>query len=221
MALQKFSGAPSVLRHLDPSSPEARWGVRRITVEATETLADGEEPLAVPVVQAAATAVLRNPWIGAGTDSELVQSPQLIAARLSKLLADRLLAALGGADAVAAFGKGVIIGEAGEMEHGAAITHTPYFASSLRGFLDGSAVISFADARGAAGQPLTIPLCEKHSGTRRDFYQSVRVRVPDAPRRDELVLIAAAATGPRPFPRVGDRATDLPLDPATLNGAFA
>lgn len=214
------SYVPAQLRHGDPNSTEAQWGVRKIVVMQSETVSEGGSELARPVVQVTAAAVLRNPWIGAGVDSELVVSPQRIAARLSKLLGDRILAVVGGSENVAAFGKGAIIGEDGELEHGAAITHTPYFASHLRSFLQGAAVISFADTRGPAGEALTIPLCEKNTGIVRDYYQSVRVGIPDAPLPDEIVLVAAAATGPRPFPRVGDRASDQPIDVSQMNGVF-
>jgi hypothetical protein len=208
------------LRHSDPASIEARWGLRKIVVQRTQTLADGGTELPRPVNQVIAAAVIRNPWIGQGVDSELVESAQHIAARVSKLLADRLLEALGGVDNIEAFGKGAIIGERGELEHGAAVTHTPYFASHLRRFLDGSAVISFADTRGPAGDLLTVPLCDKHTGIRRDHYQAVRVQLADAPRPDEIVLIAAAADGGRPFPRVGDRSTDLPINTSEMDGVF-
>jgi len=212
--------SPALLRHGDPTSIEAQWGLRKLVVEQTETLRDDGTPVERPILHITASAVVKNPWIGRGTSSELVVSPQHIAARLSRLLADRILVLTHGPQAIEAFGKGAIIGEAGELEHGAAIMHTPYFASHLRTFFDGSAVISFSDTRGAPGEPLTIPLCEKQTGIHRDHYQSVRVRIPDAPLPDEIVLIAAISTGPRPFPRVGDRTTDLPLDTSLMNGVF-
>lgn len=213
--------APTSLRHAAPASPEAEWGVRRLVLETTEVLTEGGDPVVRPITQAWAAAIVHNRWVGGPTDDDLVTPPRSIAARLAKLLADRLIGALGGANSIEAFGKGAVIGTAGELEHGAALTHTPYFASSLRSLFDGSAVISFADARAAAGDPVSIPLCEKTTGVRRDHYQTVRVRLPDAPRADEIVLIAAAATGPRPFPRVGDRTVDPPIDSNITNGAFA
>lgn len=205
----------------EPSSLETRWGLRKIVVEETETFTDGQMLLPVSLVHVTVSAVLNNPWIGQGTNADLISDPRAIAARMAKLLGDRLLMTVGGSDRVEAFGKGAIIGLDGELEHGAALTHTPYFASSLRTFLNGSAVISFADVRGEAGEALTLPLCEKTTGVSRDHYQTVRVRLPDSPRADEIVLAAAVATGPRPFARVGDRSTDQPLDTHIMTGAFA
>lgn len=212
-------GTPADLRQSDPKSIEAQWGIRGLLTETTEIFSENNSSIRTPIKQTWAAAIVNNPWVGTPTSQELIESPRPVAARLSKLLSDRLLRALGGAEAIQSFGKGAIIGEAGEMEHGAALTHTPYFASRLRNFLNGEAVISFADIRARAGETLVVPLCQKHTGTARDHYQSVRVRVPDAPRANEIVLIAAAASGPRPFPRVGDRTTDQPLDHSLMNGA--
>ena len=213
--------APAHLHHGDPSSLEAQWGIRKIVMETANILREGGTDLPIPVRQAWVAAVVKNPWVATGTDSDLINPPQRVAARLAKFLSDRILKALGGTDAIEAFGKGAIIGEAGEFEHGAALTHTPYFASNLRSFLGGTAVISFSDTRGNPGELLVVPLCEKNTGIHRDHYQSVRVRIPDAPRANEIVLVAAASTGPRPFPRVGDRSTDLPLAQELMNGIFA
>lgn len=216
-----YGRTSAILKQDDPEAIESRWGLRRIVLQVVETQREGEAALSTPLLQIVAAAVVKNPWVGGSVGDELVHSPQWIAARLSKLLSDRLLDAAGGRDRIEAFGKGAIIGESGELEHGAAIMHSPYFASHLREFLGGTAVISFADTRGPVGETLVVPLCEKNTGIRRDHYQSIRVRVPDAPLPNEIVLVAAAATGPRPFPRVGDRSTDLPLDTSLMNGVFA
>ncbi|WP_167132982.1 amino acid synthesis family protein [Paramicrobacterium chengjingii] len=215
-----YAQPPASLEHLDPGSIEARWGLRKIVLQQSETFSEGGSQLSTPITQFAAVAVVKNPWVGRGTGSELVDSPVDIAARLAKLLSDRILARVGEAEAIEAFGKGAITGEAGELEHGAALTHTPYFASNLRAFFGGTAVISFSDSRGPAGDPLNVPLCEKHSGVVRAYYQSCRVSIADAPLPDEIVLIAAASTGPRPFPRVGDRMTDRPMETSQMNGVI-
>lgn len=215
---ESYAQPPVSLEYSDPGSIEARWGLRKIVVQQTETFREGGSQLSTPIRQISAAAVVKNPWIGLGTGSELIESPVDVAARLAKLLSDRILARVNEEGSIEAFGKGAIIGESGELEHGAAITHTPYFASSLRTYFGGTAVISFSDSRGPAGEPLSVPLCEKHTGVVRDYYQSCRVSIADAPLPDEIVLIAAASTGPRPFPRVGDRMTDRPLDTPQMNG---
>jgi hypothetical protein len=166
--------------------------------------------------QASVAAVLRNPWVGTGPRHDLAGEVRRIAPVLARLLTDRLVAALGSVTAIEAFGKAAIIGSAGEIEHGGALIHTPYFGNLMREYLEGESIICFADARAEAGEPLVVPLWHKSQAATRSHYQTVSVRVPDAPRRDELVVVAAASTGPRPHPRIGDRATDPVITTKTL-----
>ncbi|MFE7422138.1 amino acid synthesis family protein [Rhodococcus sp. NPDC057529] len=207
------------LRHTDPSSIEARWGVRKIVVQAEEILSEHGAPVA-GATRVTAAAVVRNPWIGNPVDSDLVTPVREIAPRLAKLLTDRVLDRIGGPDRVEAFGKGAIIGVAGELEHGAALIHTPYYANLVREFLAGDTVIAFADDRGDAGTALTVPLGRKDAGPTRNHFQTVVARIPDAPAADEIVIVAAASSGTRPFPRSGDRTTDQPVVSADLEGVF-
>lgn len=161
-----------------------------------------------PVRQASIAAVVHNPWVGTGPAQDLSAEAARIAPVLAKLLTERLVAALGGVDAIEAFGKAAIVGSEGEIEHGGALIHTPYFGNLMREFLGGESMICFADARAEAGDALVVPLWHKCQAATRSHYQTVAVRVPDAPRADELVIVAAASTGPRPHPRIGDRITD-------------
>lgn len=197
----------SVLRHTDLSSIEAQWGLRKIVVQTEEIHSEGGTELSGATLVTTA-AVIRNRFAGEPVTAELQSRVRDIAPRLAKLLTDRILSEVGGAEFVEAFGKAAIVGVGGELEHGAALIHTPYYANLLREFLDGTTVIPFADLRGAAGVTLTVPLGRKDAGPTRDHFQTINIRISDAPRADEIVIIAAASTGTRPFPRSGDRTTD-------------
>lgn len=209
------------LRHGDPASLEARWGLRKIVYTQEQYVSEYGQGPARPAIRATAAAVIRNPWVGNDIATDLQTPVQEIAPRLAKLLTDRLIEHLGGAANVQAFGKAAIIGTAGELEHGAAMIHTPYFANLVRELLEGEAVIYFSDQRAGAGEPLVIPMCHKTAGTTRDFYQTVTARIADAPRPDEIVVIAAASTGPRPHPRVGDRTTDPKVKATDLESIYS
>jgi len=152
--------------------------------------------------------VIENPWLGTGPSTDLAPEVEVIAPVLAKALTDRLIEALGGIDAVEAFGKAAIVGTAGEIEHGGALIHTPWFGNLMRDFLQGESIICFADTRAEAGETLVVPLWHKTHAATRSHYQTISARVADAPRADEIVVIAAASTGPRPHPRIGDRMTD-------------
>ena len=198
----------------------AEIGLRKLVVHREHVVSEAGAAPARPVHQATAAAVVRNPWVGTGPTHDLSADVARIAPVLARLLTDRLIAALGGVDAVEAFGKAAIVGSAGEIEHGGALIHTPYFGNLMREFLGGESIICFADARADAGEPLVVPLWHKTAAATRSHYQTVTVRVSDAPRADELVIIAAASTGSRPHPRIGDRTTDPAITTTTLESVL-
>ncbi|WP_433602411.1 amino acid synthesis family protein [Nocardia sp. CA-135953] len=182
--------------------------IRKLSLYREETVTEAGKALVRPVFRASAAAVVTNPWVGTAVTTDLSAAVGEIAPRLAELLTDRLIAALGGVNQIEAFGKAAIVGTAGEIEHGGALIHTPYFGNLVREFLRGESIICFADTRAEAGETLVVPLWHKEHAATRSHYQTVSARVPDAPRSDEIVVIAAASTGPRPHPRIGDRTTD-------------
>lgn len=195
-----------------------RLGVRTITVEQEEILADGGDELSTPLRQAAAVAVLTNPWVGTGTRADLASAAERIAPVLAKVLTDRLLDALGPASVIEAFGKGAVVGVGGELEHAGALIHTPYFGNIMREMLEGTSVLCFADGRSAPSASIRVPMWHKTHATSRDHYQTIELRLTDSPKADELCVIAAASTGPRPFARIGDRRTDGAVTTDILKG---
>lgn len=182
-------------------------GLRAVSTR-TEQVPRADAP---PIRRATATAVIRNPWWGTDVSTDLRPEIRRIAPVLAKMLSERLLHALGGAHQIEAFGKAALVGTAGELEHAAALVHTPYFGNLVREALEGPAIICFVDGRGEAGELLRVPMWHKLAAATRSHYQSIDVHLAGAPRPDEIVIVAAASTGPRPFARVGDRATDLPV----------
>jgi hypothetical protein len=195
-------------------------GLRKLVVYRDVVVTEAGAQPARPVQQASVAAVVRNPWVGTGPTHDLSDDVARIAPVLARLLTDRLIAAQGGVDAIEAFGKAAIIGSAGEIEHGGALIHTPYFGNLMREFLDGESIICFADTRADAGEPLVVPLWHKSHAATRSHYQTVTARVSDAPRADEIVIVAAASTGPRPHPRIGDRKTDPAITANSLESVL-
>ena len=183
-------------------------GLRKVVVYREEVVTEAGARPARPAVQASVAAVLRNPWLGTTPSRDLSPEVVSIAPGLARVLTGRLLDTLGGVDAIEAFGKAAVVGNAGEIEHGGALIHTPYFGNLMREFLDGESIICFADARAEAGTTLVVPLWHKTHAATRSHYQTITARISDAPRPGEIVIVAAASTGPRPHPRIGDRTTD-------------
>lgn len=182
--------------------------LRRICVYRELVVSENGASPTHPTLRATAAAVVTNPWIGTGPDRDLASEVEAMAPLLARELTDRLLDCLGGVDAVEAFGKAAIIGTAGELEHGGALIHTPFFGNLVREFLGGESIICFADTRADAGESIVVPMWHKTHASTRSHYQTISARVADAPRADEIVVVAAASTGPRPHARIGDRLTD-------------
>lgn len=170
------------------------------------------------ITRATATAVIANPWLGTGTSHDLAEHTEAIAPVLAKLLSDRLLDVLGGAEKVEAFGKAALVGLDGELEHAGALIHTPYFGNLLREALEGTSIICFVDGRAVPGEQLRVPMWHKSAAATRSHYQTIELSLPDAPHAGEIAVIAAASTGPRPHARIGDRTTDRTITSEILKG---
>jgi hypothetical protein len=198
----------------------ATCGIRKVVVYREQIVTESGLAPGHPVQQATVAVVLRNPWAGTGPAQDLAGEAQRIAPVLARVVTDELVGALGDVDAIEAFGKAAIVGTAGEIEHGGALIHTPFFGNLMREILEGESIICFADTRADAGEALVVPLWHKTAAATRSHYQTVTTRVSDAPRSDELVIVAAASTGPRPHPRIGDRSTDPAVSLANLEGAL-
>jgi hypothetical protein len=191
-------------------------GIRKVSLYREAVLAEaGVEPPR-PIHRAAVAAVIRNPWVGQDPGSDLSAETKVVAPILAKLLTDRLVETLGGVERIEAFGKAAIVGTAGEVEHAGALVHTPFFGNLMREFLGGESIICFSDSRSDAGEPLVVPMWHKTAAATRSHYQTMTARVSDAPTADEIVVIAAASTGPRPHARIGDRSTDPEVTAANI-----
>lgn len=182
--------------------------VRAIRTVVEEIHSEGGTATDGPRKIAASYAVLKNPWLNEGTASNLTDFAAFAAPILAKEITTRLLDHLGGATNVEAFGKAAIVGLDGEIEHGGAFIHTPFFGNIFREILGGSSIICFSESRAEPSESLRVPLWHKNEAATRDYYQSVEIHLPDVPHADELVVMGLAADGPRPHPRIGDRATD-------------
>jgi hypothetical protein len=202
-----------------PERVDEAIGLRKLVLYRDAVVTEAGRAPQRATRRASVAAVVRNPWLGAGPAgelSELSREVSRVAPVLARLLTDRLIRSLGGVDEIEAFGKAAVVGVGGEIEHAAAVIHTPYFGNLVREFLEGESIICFADTRAEAGETLVVPLWHKTHAATRSHYQTITARVPDAPRADEIVVIAAASTGPRPHPRIGDRATDPVVTAANL-----
>lgn len=193
--------------------------IRKSFTVTEETLTELGQPVTHVEHKAAAAAVIRNPWAGSGIVADLNPAVEQIAPVLARQLTHQLSTALGGVEQIAAFGKAALVGQAGETEHGSALIHTPYFGNIFRELVQATSIIVFADDVGNAGSSLTVPMWHTTVAATRSHYQTMPVRVPDAPHEDEIVVVAVAASGARPNARIGDRTTDPAVNLSELEPA--
>lgn len=191
-------------------------GIRKIVYYSEEILLENGLSPAIPAIRATAAAVVTNPWLDGKATDELNEEVIRFAPVLARKLTDVLTKELGGVDAIQAYGKAAIVGIDGEIEHGAALIHTPFFGNLVREYFDGESIICFADDRADAGASLVVPLWHKNAAATRTHYQTITTRISDAPLPGEIVVVLGASTGPRPHSRIGDRLTDPVVKAETL-----
>ncbi|WP_027284232.1 amino acid synthesis family protein [Rubritepida flocculans] len=167
-----------------------------------ETAREAGRAIAPPIRRAVAACVIENPFAGRYVEdlTPLIEA----GAELGAALAARAIAALGIEGArVHSFGKAAIVGEAGELEHAAALLH-PKMGAPVRAALGkGPALIPSAKKRGGPGAAIDIPLGHKDAAYVRSHFDAIEFRLPDAPARDEILLCLALTDGGRPLPRIG------------------
>lgn len=176
--------------------------IRKIIVQVDETRVEMGRQIDPPTRRALAMAVIVNPY--AGAYSENLDQLIAIGEELGGLLGDKCVQALGIAPGQAqSYGKAAIVGEAGELEHAAAILH-PKLGAPLRIAVEkGAALVPSAKKRGGMGTAIDVPLGHKDAAFVRSHFDAMEARVSDAPRAGEIVVAVVVTDSGRPLPRVG------------------
>jgi hypothetical protein len=116
---------------------------------------------------------------------------------------------LGGASKIEAYGKGMIVGEDGELEH-AAVWHEAGGWAMREVLGHPKAYRPAAKTVGGLGARLMVPLGHIHAAFVRSHFGTTEMSIWDGPRRDEIAYGLAMATGGRVNARVGGlRAQDI------------
>ena len=176
--------------------------IRKLIVQVEDTRIEMGRPVEPPTRKALAMAVIHNPCAGRYADNldELIA----IGEELGGLLGERCVAALGIAPGQAqSYGKAAIVGEAGELEHAAAILHPKLGAPLRKAVGQGAALVPSAKKRGTLGTIIDVPLGHKDAAFVRSHFDAMEARVGDAPRADEIVVAVVVTDSGRPLPRIG------------------
>jgi len=176
--------------------------IRKLIVEVDETRIEGGKAIDPPTRKALAMAVIENPY--AGRYAENLDELIAIGEELGGLLGERCVQALGIAPAAAqSYGKAAIVGEAGELEHAAAILHPKLGAPLRKAVEKGAALVPSAKKRGGLGTAIDVPLGHKDAAFVRSHFDAMEARVADAPRANEIVVAVVVTDSGRPLPRIG------------------
>jgi hypothetical protein len=154
-----------------------------------------------PLRRAAALAIIRNPFAGSYVTG--IEGFMDDLKPLGLEMARSLVSALGGdAKVIEGYGKGAIVGSAGELEHGA-LWHVPG-GYGMREVLGGAkAIVASTKKVGAPGTRLDVPITHINASYVRSHFDAMEVGVNDAPRADEILLALVMTTGARVHARVG------------------
>lgn len=176
--------------------------IRKIIVQTDEVRVEMGRDVLPPVRKALAMAVIENPCAGRYVENldELVA----IGEELGALLGARCVAALGiEAGQAQSYGKAAIVGEAGELEHAAALLH-PKLGAPLRVAVDkGAALVPSSKKIGGLGTAIDVPLGHKDAAYVRSHFDAMEARVADAPRANEIVVAIVVTDSGRPLARIG------------------
>jgi hypothetical protein len=176
--------------------------IRKLVVQVDETRREMGRDVNPPARRALAMAVIANPFAGryeANLDALIA-----IGEELGALLGARCVQALGIAPGQAqSYGKAAIVGEAGELEHAAAILHPKLGAPLRKAVEKGAALVPSAKKQGGVGTAIDVPLGHKDAAFVRSHFDAMEARVADAPRANEIVVAVVVTDSGRPLPRVG------------------
>ncbi|RIY41522.1 amino acid synthesis family protein [Neopusillimonas maritima] len=181
-----------------------------------------------PLIRGSVAAVLKNPYAGRYEPDIVPMMEALNPVGLE--MAQRLVKAMEVTpDDIESYGKGAIVGSAGELEHGA-LWHVPggYAMRELLGWkgdrssykqgqssgqkgLEMGRALSIVPSTKKVGDPgtrLDVPLTHVTASYVRGHFDAMEVWVPGAPARDEIVFVLVMATGGRIHQRVGGLTPD-------------
>ena len=176
--------------------------IRKIIVQVDETLIEMGQTVSPPTRRALVMAVIENPY--AGKYSQQLDELIAIGEELGGLLGAKCVEALDITPAQAqSYGKGAIVGEAGELEHAAAILHPKLGAPLRKAVEKGAALVPSAKKMGGLGSALDVPLGHKDAAFVRSHFDAMEARVSDAPRANEIVVAVVVTASGRPLPRIG------------------
>lgn len=175
--------------------------IRKSFVTVDEIFHEGGPITSEILLRGVAGAVIHNPFAGRYVEDIVGFSDDL--KPLGMKMAQDLIKALGGDPArIEGYGKATIVGEAGELEHGA-LWHAPGGYSMRENLPASNAIVPSSKKVGGPGARIDVPITHSNASYVRSHFDSIEVGLNDAPRANEMLVILAMTTGPRIHHRAG------------------
>jgi len=196
--------------------------IERTYIQVEHIFHEFGPPPTTPLMRGAISAVMTNPFARRYEPDLLAMMKQLdpVGVRMANQLQKAMAVP---PEAIATYGKGAIVGAEGELEHGA-IWHVPggYAMRELLGWKgdrnayrqgkddtphdqpgNALSIVPSTKKVGPPGATIDIPLTNINASYVRGQFDAIEVRIPGAPKADQLVFILAMTTGYRIHERVG------------------
>ena len=178
----------------------SKLNLRKTAYSVEEIFHEGGPTPINTLRRAAALAIIENPF--AGRYEPDIQWFMEDLKPLGLQMATRLVELLGGADHIEGYGKGAMVGEAGELEHGA-LWHAPGGYAMRELLNDSNAIVPSSKKVAGVGGRLDVPITHINASYVRSHFDSMEVGLNDAPKANEMALVLVMSTGPRIHDRAG------------------
>jgi len=175
--------------------------VRKSAIMVEDIFHEGGPVAQKPHRRGAIATVIHNPYAGRYVEkiTPFIEDMKPLGLQMAK----DLIAAMGcKADEIEGYGKGAIIGAAGELEHGA-LWHAPGGYSMREVVANSKAIVPSTKKVGGLGTRLDVPVTHANASYVRSHFDAIEVGINDAPRADEMLVILVMTTGPRIHSRAG------------------
>ncbi len=175
--------------------------VRKSIISIEDIFHEGGPIAAKPYRRGAVVSVINNPYAGKYVEeiTPFIEDMKPLGLNMAK----DLIAAMGAsAGEIEGYGKGAIIGAAGELEHGA-LWHAPGGYSMREVVANSKAIVPSTKKVGGPGTRLDIPITHANASYVRSHFDAFEIGVTDAPRANEMLVALVMTTGPRVHARAG------------------
>lgn len=174
--------------------------LRHLSVIVQDVFSEGGRALSSPTRRVAACGVLHNPFAGKAPIDDFSELVDLSVAA-GEILSERAIEALGDLKP-RGYGKAVLVGSDGDLEHGAAMIHVRIGLAMRKAANGGPALIPGNGKVGGMGQSIDVIFGGLDDGWDYDAMDAMTVSIADAPKPDEILLIVAFLGGTRPNARI-------------------